>query len=88
MMSSDEIDYLKWCVDRIEGDLERANQRRIRTCKALEITREALQSVPSAGDAIALLSQSHQELLDDVIRINKELLDAKAAYQAARRCEP
>ena len=91
MMSNDQIDYLKWCVDRIEGDLERANHRLNRNSKALEITRAILQPLPNAGDAITLLNQSHKEMQDDITRINKDLLDAKAAYKAAfaaRRSEP
>ena len=83
IMSNDELDYLKWRVDQLEGDLERANRRLAKNSKFLEITRSILEPLPDSEDAIVLLDQSHQELQDEIVRLKKELFDAEATYKKA-----
>ena len=83
MPENDELDYLKWRVDRLEGDAARALNRLSSHSNLVRNIRQILSSIPNSQEISNALDLSDKELREDVATVTTDLQEARLSYQAA-----
>ena len=83
MQNHDELDYLKWRVDRLEGDTSRALNRLSSHGRVVNAVKAILASIPNSADIANTLDMSDKELRSELAQVTAELQEARLAYETA-----